>query len=129
MTAKLPRWLRRTLRDPVTWIIIATGPYGFLLVAAGLDPTGIGGVSEPDGLESLSLFAGLAVLAGGTISCYVVLELRSRSRRQPGLRFNPPPNWPIPPPGWQPPANWRPDPKWPAIPQGWELWVREENSP
>lgn len=39
------------------------------------------------------------------------------------LRFNPPPGWPAPPSGWQPPAGWTPDPSWPDPPEGWELWV------
>ena len=38
-------------------------------------------------------------------------------------RFNPPPGWPVPPTGFQPPAGWRPDPSWPAPPPGWQLWV------
>jgi hypothetical protein len=40
-----------------------------------------------------------------------------------GYRFNPPPNWPAPPPGWVPPTGWRPSPEWPAPPQGWQLWI------
>ena len=43
-------------------------------------------------------------------------------------RFNPPPNWPTPPPGWQPPTDWRPDPTWPEPPYGWQLWITE-NTP
>jgi hypothetical protein len=38
-------------------------------------------------------------------------------------RFNPPPNWPTPPPGWQPDANFTPDPAWGPVPEGWQLWV------
>ena len=41
----------------------------------------------------------------------------------PTFRYNPPPNWPAPPPGWTPPAGWRPDPSWPPPPPGWTLWV------
>ena len=40
-----------------------------------------------------------------------------------GYRFNPPPNWPTPPPGWVPTPGWRPPPEWPAPPPGWQLWV------
>src|SRR5690349_2242884 len=40
-----------------------------------------------------------------------------------GYRFNPPPNWPAPPPGWFPPPGWRPAVEWPAPPPGWQLWV------
>ena len=36
--------------------------------------------------------------------------------------FNPPPNWPAPPAGWQPPPHWHPDPSWPAAPADWEFW-------
>lgn len=39
------------------------------------------------------------------------------------LVFNPPPGWPKPPKGWQPPAGWTPDPSWPAPPEGWILWL------
>ena len=37
--------------------------------------------------------------------------------------FNPPPGWPKPPAGWQPPKGWTPDPSWPAPPEGWQLWL------
>lgn len=39
------------------------------------------------------------------------------------LTFNPPPGWPKPPEGWQPPAGWTPDPSWPEPPPGWQLWI------
>jgi Domain of unknown function (DUF4041)/T5orf172 domain len=39
------------------------------------------------------------------------------------MRFNPPPNWPTPPPGWAPPPGWKPDPAWPPPPDGWHLWL------
>jgi hypothetical protein len=39
------------------------------------------------------------------------------------VTFNPPPNWPKPPPGWVPPKGWNPDPNWPALPPGWKLWI------
>lgn len=41
------------------------------------------------------------------------------------MRFNPPPNWPAPPRGWEPGPQWRPDPAWGPPPQGWRLWVAE----
>lgn len=37
--------------------------------------------------------------------------------------FRPPPDWPVPPAGWQPSAGWRPDPSWPPPPAGWDFWV------
>ena len=40
-----------------------------------------------------------------------------------GYRFNPPPNWPAPPPGWVPAPGWGPSPEWPAPPRGWQLWI------
>jgi hypothetical protein len=43
-------------------------------------------------------------------------------------RFNPPPNWPPPPPGFTPPPGWQPDPTLPAPPPGWQLWI-EDRSP
>lgn len=39
------------------------------------------------------------------------------------MKFNPPPNWPAPPPGWSPPAGWEPDPSWGPVPAGWQLWI------
>ena len=42
------------------------------------------------------------------------------------MRYNPPPNWPKPPKGWAPHADWSPDPAWPPPPPGWRLWVEEE---
>ncbi|HTM86096.1 MAG TPA: hypothetical protein VL179_14575 [Mycobacterium sp.] len=38
-------------------------------------------------------------------------------------RFNAPPGWPQPAPGWSPPSEWRPDPSWPPAPPGWKFWV------
>jgi hypothetical protein len=43
-------------------------------------------------------------------------------------RFNPPPNWPAPPPGWVPVPGWRPSPEWPAPPPGWQLWSVDTTS-
>jgi hypothetical protein len=40
-------------------------------------------------------------------------------------RFNPPPNWPVPPVGWAPSPGWAPDPAWGPAPEGWQLWVDE----
>jgi hypothetical protein len=40
-----------------------------------------------------------------------------------GLRFNPAPGWPPPPPGFVPPPHWQPDPSWPPAPPGWQIWV------
>src|SRR5262245_369815 len=39
------------------------------------------------------------------------------------VRFNPPSNWPQPPPGW------RPDPAWGPPPPGWMLWVPVQPEP
>ena len=43
-----------------------------------------------------------------------------------GLRFNPAPGWPPPPPGFVPPPHWQPDPSWPPAPPGWQLWVDDD---
>ncbi|MGH3501079.1 MAG: hypothetical protein ACRDQA_09340 [Nocardioidaceae bacterium] len=40
-----------------------------------------------------------------------------------GYRFNPPPNWPTPPQGWEPDRDWRKPPEWPEPPDGWQVWV------
>lgn len=45
-----------------------------------------------------------------------------------GLKFNPPPGWPKPPPNWAPPRGWTPDPNWPPPPEGWQLWVPSDES-
>ncbi|BCB91183.1 DUF4041 domain-containing protein [Phytohabitans suffuscus] len=47
----------------------------------------------------------------------------------PTQRFNPPPGWPVPPPGWHPPAGWRPDANWPPAPPGWQFWVVDPPAP
>ncbi len=44
------------------------------------------------------------------------------------MRYNPPPNWPKPPEGWEPSAEWSPDPSWPPPPTGWQLWVEDAPS-
>ena len=38
-------------------------------------------------------------------------------------RFNTPPGWPEPPPGWTPPPGWQPNPAWPPAPPGWQFWL------
>jgi hypothetical protein len=42
------------------------------------------------------------------------------------MRYNPPPNWPKPPAGWEPHPEWSPDPSWPSPPPGWRLWVEDD---
>ena len=42
------------------------------------------------------------------------------------MRYNPPPNWPKPPEGWEPHPDWSPDPSWPPPPPGWRLWLDED---
>lgn len=37
--------------------------------------------------------------------------------------YNPPPNWPTPPPGWSPPPGWEPDAAWDPPPAEWQLWL------
>jgi RsiW-degrading membrane proteinase PrsW (M82 family) len=53
------------------------------------------------------------------------LRQRQVVARGAGWVFNPPPGWPVPPPGWQPPEGWQPDPSWPPAPSGWEFWQPE----
>jgi len=38
-------------------------------------------------------------------------------------KYNPPPNWPAPPPGWTPPDGWKAPNEWGPPPKGWKLWV------
>jgi hypothetical protein len=46
-----------------------------------------------------------------------------------GLRYNPPPGWPPPPPGFTPKPGWQPDPAWGPPPPGWQLWVNDDEQP
>jgi len=39
-----------------------------------------------------------------------------------GLKFNPPPGWPVPY-DFDPPPGWEPYPWWPPPPPGWPLWI------
>src|SRR5215203_3537790 len=41
-------------------------------------------------------------------------------------KFNPPPNWPAPPPGWTPPQGWKAPANWPPPPKGWKFWLPDE---
>jgi hypothetical protein len=56
-----------------------------------------------------------------------------RSRRHQGavvgLRYNPPPGWPPPPPGFSPRPGWQPDPSWGPPPPGWQLWLNDDEPP
>lgn len=42
--------------------------------------------------------------------------------------FNPPPGWPIEP-GFVPSDDWQPDPEWPPAPPGWQFWIAENTEP
>lgn len=44
------------------------------------------------------------------------------------MRYNAPPNWPVPP-GWSPGPGRKVDPSWPPPPPGWEFWVVDETEP
>ncbi|HEY3976603.1 MAG TPA: septum formation family protein [Streptosporangiaceae bacterium] len=46
-----------------------------------------------------------------------------------GLRYNPPPGWPPPPPGFSPRPGWQPDPSWGPPPPGWQLWLNDDEPP
>lgn len=45
------------------------------------------------------------------------------------MKFNPPPNWPVPPEGWAPDPGWNPDPTWPEPPKDWTFWVNDYGVP
>jgi hypothetical protein len=47
----------------------------------------------------------------------------------PRYRFNAPPGWPPPPPGWVPPEGWVPDPGLPPAPAGWQWWIADDGTP
>src|SRR5579863_10003128 len=53
---------------------------------------------------------------------FIALTANSKGGLDMAMRFNPPPNWPPPPAGWQP------DPSWPPEPPGWQLWVDDTPS-
>lgn len=80
---------------------------------------------------TLLLFVlGGAVVYYGVAGLHWLLVGRHRPGRPPlPYRFNPPPGWPDPGPGWVPDDAWRPDPAWPAVPPGWGLWERTEPRP
>lgn len=40
-------------------------------------------------------------------------------------RFNPPPNWPVPPRRFNPPPDWEPPADFPPPPAGWKVWLEE----
>lgn len=44
-------------------------------------------------------------------------------------RFNAPPGWPEPPPGWSPHPGWQPNPAWPPAPPGWQFWLPPARRP
>ena len=39
-----------------------------------------------------------------------------------GLKWNPAPGWPVPPPDWFPPPGWQPQPAWPPPPADLQWW-------
>ena len=43
--------------------------------------------------------------------------------------YNPPPGWPVPEEGWQPPTGWKPDPSWPPAPADWAFWIPAPDPP
>lgn len=45
-----------------------------------------------------------------------------------GLKFNPPPGWPLPY-DFDPPPDWEPDPEWPLAPANWPLWIGSDAPP
>lgn len=45
------------------------------------------------------------------------------------MRFNVPPGWPSPPPGWVPDEAWQPDSSWPPAPAGWRFWLDDRGLP
>lgn len=51
-------------------------------------------------------------------------------RPGPGWRFNPPPEWPPVPDGWEPTEGWGgPDPSWPPAPPYWSWWLEDSGNP
>lgn len=78
---------------------------------------------------------------GAAVAAYAGYRVRLKGRSPLGstpsaapfgasaLRFNPPPQWPVPRFGWTPPPGWQPDPSWPKPPPGWQLWVPDGQAP
>lgn len=116
---RLTRHARRVI---ATWTVIAItvitlvdSTHGWFAVPAGVALIGYGGYRMRSRRQGLA--------AGRT-------AVRPAARRVvPALRFNPPPGWPAPVPGWTPPPGWQPGPSWPPAPPGWQFWVPDGQAP
>lgn len=90
---------QRVSQLPPSWIADCTG-------------SGVLGGRGNYGLTSGASSAGSSVLAPPT-----------------GWQFCHPPQWPVPPVGWQPPRGWEPDPSWELPPPDWQYWRPTWNLP
>ncbi len=56
----------------------------------------------------------------------VFIPLRCVTVRNNGarMRFNAPPNWPLPA-GFMPPEGWQPPVQWGPAPHGWRFWLQD----
>jgi Domain of unknown function (DUF4328) len=108
------------------WLLssLATG------IAGNLPSGSLGDIAERGRLAA----AGDAISVAAAVFAVVVVVRLDRRRahvpepipveQMPGMMlFNPPPGWPVQPPGWRPPPGWEPDPSWPPAPAGWKFWV------
>jgi hypothetical protein len=116
---RLTRYAKRVI---ATWvvvvivvIILVNATRGWFVIPAGLALAGYAGYQ----LRSRRR----ALLAGG-----LAVQPAARSGA-PAFRFNPPPGWPAPVPGWVRPPGWQPDPSWPQAPPGWQFWVPGTQAP
>ncbi len=116
---RLTRFAKRVI---TTWVVVA------IVLIAVLDATH-GWFAIPVGLALVG-YAGYRVRSGqrgltaGRPAVWPTAQFST-----PALRFNPPPGWPAPRPGWTPPPGWQPDPSWPQAPPGWQLWVPHGQAP
>jgi hypothetical protein len=116
---RLTRYAKRVI---TTWVVV-------VIVVISLVDTTHGWFAIPTGV-ALAGYAGYRVrsrrrgLLAGRPGAWPTAQFAA-----PAFRFNPPPGWPAPQPGWTPPPGWQPDPSWPQAPAGWQFWVTDVQAP
>ena len=116
---RLTRYAKRVV---TAWAVV-------VIVVIALVNTTHGWFAIPAGV-ALAGYAGYRVrsrrhgLPAGRPAVRTVTEIGA-----PALRFNPPPGWPAPMPGWMPPPGWQPDPSWRQAPPGWQFLVPGSQAP
>ncbi len=116
---RLTRYAKRVITTwvvvVITLILLMDATHGWFAIPAGVALAGYAGYLLRSRRRPL-LTGGLAV------------QPAARSGT-PAPRFNPPPGWPAPVPGWTPPPGWQPDPSWPQALPGWRFWLPDAQAP